>query len=241
MQDTEKEFKPTSWAIDNKIAVYVGVVFICLAGIMTYNRLPKENFPEVVFPQIFVSTIFPGASPTDVENLVSKQIEKQVKSIAGVKKITSNSVQDFSNVIIEFETDVEVKEAKRQVQEAVDKAKADLPTALPDDPQVIDIDISEFPIMNINLSGDYDLQTLKKYAEQMQDRIEALKEIRRVDIVGALDREIQINVDLFKASLAGVSLDDINGAISYENRIVSGGQIAVDGMKRSLSVNGEYM
>ena len=167
MQDLEKEFKPTSWAIDNKVAIYVMVVFICLAGIMTYNRLPKENFPEVVLPQIFVTSIFPGASPKDVENLVSKPIEKQVKYIAGVKKVTSNSVQGFSSVIIEFETDVEVKEAKREVQEAVDKAKVDLPpvpSSLLDDPQVIDIDLSAQPIMFVNLSGDYDLQTLKKYA-----------------------------------------------------------------------------
>ncbi len=241
MKDIEKEFKPTSWSIDNKVSIYVATAIICLAGVMTYNALPKENFPEVVFPQIYVATVYPGASPTDVENLVTKQIEKQVKSIAGVKKVTSNSVQDFSNVIIEFQTNVEVKEAKREVQEAVDKAKPDLPTDLPDDPQVIDIDISEVPIMNVNLSGDYDLQTLKKYAEQMQDRIESLTEIRRVDIVGALDREIQINVDLFKAALAGVSLDDISAAINYENRIISGGQLSVSGMKRSLSVNGEYL
>jgi multidrug efflux pump subunit AcrB len=241
MKDLEKEFKPTSWSIDNKVVIYVATAFICLAGIMTYNRLPKENFPEVVFPQIFVSTVYPGASPSDVENLVSKEIEKQVKSIAGVKKITSNSVQDFSNVIIEFQTDVEVKEAKREVKEAVDRAKPSLPSALLDDPQVIDIDISEQPIMFINLSGDYDLQTLKKFSEQMQDRIEALTEIRRVDIVGALDREIQINVDIYKAALAGVSLDDISGAIGYENKIVSGGQLAIGGMKRSLSVNGEYI
>ena len=241
MKDSEKEFKPTSWSIDNKVAIYVATAIICIAGMWTYNKLPKENFPEVVFPQIFVVTVYPGASPTDVENLVSKPIEKQVKSIAGVKKITSNSVQDFSNVIIEFETDIEVKEAKREVQEAVDRAKNELPTNLLDDPQVIEIDISAVPIMNVNLSGDYDLQTLKKYAEQMQDKIESLTEIRRVDIVGALDREIQINMDMFKASLAGVSMDDIAGAIGYENRIVSGGQISVDGMKRSLSVNGEYI
>jgi len=240
MQDIEKEFKPTSWSIDNKIAVYVATVIICVAGIMTYNNLPKENFPEVVFPQIYVATVYPGASPSDVENLVTKQIEKEVKSIAGVKKVTSNSVQDFSNVIIEFQTDVEVKEAKRQVQEAVDRAKPDLPTNLLDDPQVIDIDISALPIMNINLSGDYDLQTLKKYAEQMQERIESLKEIRYVDIVGALDREIQINVDMFKAALAGVSFDDIANGIRYENMIVSGGQLSVSGMKRSISVNGEF-
>ncbi len=241
MKDTEKEFKPTSWAIDNKVSIYVATVIICIAGIMTYNSRPKENFPEVVFPQIYVATVYPGAAPTDVENLVTKEIEKEVKSIAGVKKIVSNSVQDFSNVIVEFETDIEVDKAKQDVKDAVDRAKPNLPTNLLDDPEVIDVDISEFPIMNINLSGDYDLQTLKKYAEQLQDEVETVKELRRVDIVGALDREIQINVDLFKAASAGIAFFDIYSAINGENRIISGGQLAVDGMKRSLSVNGEFL
>jgi multidrug efflux pump len=239
MQDSNKEFKPTSWAIDNKISIYVGTLIICIMGIVTYLRLPKENFPEVVFPQIYVATQY-NAPPKDIENLISKQIEKEVKSIAGVKKVTSNSLQSFSNVIVEFETDVDVSEAKREVQDAVDKAKPELPTDLEKEPQVIDIDISEQPIMFVNLSGDYDLPTLKKYADMMQDRFESLGEIRRVDIVGALDREIQVNVDMYKAALAGVSLNDIAQALQFENVILPGGQLSVDGMKRSLSVSGEF-
>lgn len=240
MQDVEKEFKPTSWAIDNKVSIYVATVIICLMGIVTYNTLPKESFPEVVFPQIYISTPIPGAAPTDVENLVTKHIEKQIKSIAGVKKITSNSVQNFSSILVDFETDVDVTEAKRDVQDAVDRAKPDLPDDLPDDPMVQDIDISAMPIMFVNLSGDYDLQTLKRYAEMMQDRFETVKEIRRVDIVGALDREVQINVDMYKAALAGVDLSDIAQAIAGENVLIPGGQLSVNGMKRSLSVSGEY-
>lgn len=239
MQDVEREFKPTSWAIDNKVSIYVATILICIAGISAYIKLPKESFPEVVFPQIYVLTIFQGAPPTDVENLITKELEKEIKSINGIKKITSNSVQNFSSVIIEFETDIDVTEAKRDVQDAVNRAKTELPE-LDKDPEVYEIDISELPIMNINLSGDYDLQTLKRYAEQMQDRIEALPEIRRVDIVGALDREIQVNIDLYKAALAGVSLNDITQAIASENVIVPAGQLAVGGVKRSLSVTGEY-
>lgn len=239
MQDTEKEFKPTSWAIDNKISIYVATVIICLAGIVTYNKLPKESFPEVVFPQIYVLTIYQGAPPTDIENLITKELEKEIKSINGVKEIVSNSVQNYSSVIIEFETDIDVTEAKRDVQDAVNRAKTELPT-LEKDPEVFEIDISEIPIMNVNLSGNYDLQTLKRYAEMMQDKIETVKEIRRVDIVGALDREIQINVDLYKAASAGVSLNDITSAIGQENVIIPGGQLSVAGVKRSLSVSGEY-
>ncbi len=240
MKDLEKEFKPTSWSIDNKVSIYVFTAFICLMGWYTYNRLPKENFPEVVFPQIYVATIYQGASPSDIENLISKQIEKQMKSLTGVKKVTSNSVQNFSNVIIEFETDVDVDKAKQDVKDAVDRAKPDLPSDLKDDPQIIEIDISEVPIMNVNLSGDYDLVTLKKYAEDLQEKIESVSEIRRVDIIGALDREIQVNVDLYRAALAGVSLDDVASAIQFENVIIPGGQVSVDGMKRSLNVTGEY-
>lgn len=240
MQDLNKEFKPTSWSIDNKVSIYIATIFICLFGVITYVSLPKEQFPEVVFPQIYIATIYAGA-PSDVENLITKQIEKQVKSISGIKKVTSNSIQNFSNVIIEFQTDVSIDKAKQDVKDAVDRAKPDLPSDLEDDPQVIDIDISEVPIMNINIAGDYDLETLKEYAEDMQDEIESLTEIRRVDIVGALDREIQINLDMFKAALAGASMDDIESAISYENRIVSGGEVSVGGMKRSLTVNGEYI
>ncbi len=240
MKDTEKEFGPTSWSIDNKMSIYVATAFITIMGMVAYLVLDKENFPEVVFPQIIVATVYQGASPTDIENLISKQLEKQMKSISGVKKITSNSVQNFSNVIVEFDTDVDVRKAKQDVKDAVDKAKTDLPTDLKDDPQVIEIDISEVPIMNVNLSGDFDLQTLKRYAEDLQDKIESVSEIRRVDMIGALDREIQINVDLYRASLAGVSLDDIASSITYENVIVPGGQLSVGGMKRSLNVSGEY-
>ncbi|QEC53640.1 multidrug efflux pump subunit AcrB [Anseongella ginsenosidimutans] len=240
MKDIFKEFKGSSWAIENRTSVYIATVIICLAGLFTYIGLPKEQFPEVVFPQIYVSTVYPGTGPADMENLVTKPIEKQVKSIKDVEKVTSNSLQDFSNIIIEFDTDVDVEVAKQRVKDAVDKAKPDLPTDLPDDPEVIDIDISQLPIMNINLSGSYDLVRLKEYAEDMQDRIETLPEITRVDIVGALEREIQVNVDLYKMQSAKVSFSDIEQAIASENVTVSGGQVSVDGMKRSLSVNGEY-
>lgn len=239
MQDLNKEFKPTSWAIDNKVSIYVATIIICIAGILVYIGLPKENFPEVVFPQIYVATVY-NAPPKDIENLITKQIEKQVKSLSGVKKVTSNSMQNFSNVIIEFETDIDVADAKREVQNAVDKAMPDLPTDLENEPEVIDIDISEVPIMFVNLSGDYDLQTLKRYAEMMQERFESLPEIRRVDIVGALDREIQINVDMYKAANAGVALMDIGQAVGNENVILPAGELSVDGMKRSLSVSGEF-
>lgn len=240
MKDIFKEFKPTSWSIDNKTSIYILTVMITLAGLMSYNSLPKEQFPEVVFPQIYVATIYPGASPLDIENLISKPLEKQVKSISGVKKITSSSIQDFSNVIVEFGTDVPVAVAKQKVKDAVDKAKKDLPTDLKQEPSVIDIDLSQMPIMNVNLSGDYDLVKLKQFAEVLKDRIESLSEITRVDLIGALDREIQVDVDLYKMNAANITMGDIQRAIQYENMTQSGGLLPMGGMKRSLSIKGEF-
>ena len=101
MSDKFKEFKPSSWSIDNRTSIYILTIFITLAGLSAYNNLPKENFPDIVVPQIIVNTVYPGTSPADMENLVTMPLEKQMKSISGVKKITSNSQQDFSNIIVD--------------------------------------------------------------------------------------------------------------------------------------------
>lgn len=235
-----KEFFATSWAIDNKTSVYVLAVFIVLIGMVSYSTIPKEQFPEIIIPTILVSTPYPGTSPTDMENLVTRPIEKQVKSVAGVKKITSNSLQDYSVIVVEFNTDVPASEAKQKVKDAVDKARTDLPNNLPKDPDVRDIDFSEIPIMYINISGQYDLNKLKKYADRLQDKIETLKEITRVDIVGAPEREIQINVDMYKMQAASVSFRDIETAVAYENMTISGGSIPIGSMRRSIRVVGQF-
>jgi multidrug efflux pump len=240
MIDKFKEFKPSSWSINNRTSIYFLTVIITLSGLATYNALPKENFPDIVIPQIFVSTIYPGTSPEDMENLVVKPLEKQLKAMSGVKKITSNSQQDFSNIIVEFNTDVEVAEAKRRVKDAVDKARSDLPTDLPNDPNVQDINFSDIPILYINMAGDYPLDKLKDYADELKDRIESLKEITRVDMVGALEREIQVNVDMYKIQAARISMRDIENAIAYENMTISSGTVEMEGLRRSISVKGEF-
>jgi multidrug efflux pump len=239
MEQKFKEFKPTSWSIDNKTSIYVLAIIVSVFGIISYISLPKEQFPEIVIPTVLVQTIYPGTSPSDIENLITKPLEKNLKSINGVKKITSSSIQDFSMISVEFNPDEEVAESKQKVKDAVDRTN-DLPQDLPNKPTVIDIDLSQIPIMYINLSGKYNLDRLKKYAEVMQEHIEGLKEITRVDIVGALDREIQVNVDMFKLQAASLSFNDIIGKISNENVTISGGNIDMQGMRRSVRVVGEF-
>jgi multidrug efflux pump len=232
-------FNPSVWPISNRRAMYVITVLLCLFGYLAYNNLAKEQFPEIKFPQIIVQTVYPGTSPANMENLVTKPLEKQLKNLSGIKKVTSNSFQDFSVIIAEFNTDVEVPKAKLDVQDAVDKAKADpngLPKGLPQDPTVKEIDVSELPIMYVNISGNYDFARLENYSDKIKERIESLKEVKRVEVVGGLDREIQVNVDLYKMQAAQLSFRDIQGAIAYENIEATPGQVAVDGEQRILSI-----
>ena len=179
MEKKFKEFGPTSWSIDNKTAIYLLTVFITLAGILAYNALPKEKFPDIVLPQISVVTVYPGAAPKNVENLVTKPIEKKLKGITGVKKITSNSVQGLSFIMVEFNSDQDVAKAKQAVKDKVDEAEADLPPS-PNEivapPRVAEIEFSEMPILFVNVSGDYNLDQLKRYADDLKDKIEGLKE-----------------------------------------------------------------
>lgn len=235
-----KELGFTKWCINNSTSVYIFTIIICLAGYIAYERIPKELFPDIVVPTISIATIYPGATPQDVENLISKPIEKQLKSINGIKKISSSSVSDFSLVIAEFSTDLDPKLCKQRVSDAVDKAKKDLPDDLKEDPNIQEFDFSEIPIMNINIAGDFPLDRIKFFADQLKDRIESNKEITRVDIVGGVDREIQINVDLYRMNAAGITFGDIESAVMRQNLNISGGELKVGDLRRNIRITGEF-
>ena len=240
MVDKFKEFKFSSWAIDNKVTVYLLTIFISIVGVMTYNSLPKENFPDITVPTIYINTINGGNSPTNIENTITKPIEKRLKALSGVKKFTSTSLQDVSVIVVEFHTNVKVDVAKQKVKDAVDEARADLPQTLTREPMIKEIAFSEIPIMYINIAGNYDLKELKKYAEDLQDRIEGLKEINEVKLVGVLDREIQVNLDMYKMQAAQLTLTDVQRAIASENLSLSGGNVPLNGMKPTLSIKSEF-
>ncbi|MFI5218389.1 MAG: efflux RND transporter permease subunit [Bacteroidia bacterium] len=240
MQDTHKEFKPSSWAIDNRVSIFILTLILTIAGIIAYNNIPKESFPDISLPSVYVTVAYPGTSPKDMENLVVRPIEKECKSISGVKKIKSNSLQDFASVVVEFNSEENIVEAKRKVKDAVDRAKKDLPTDLPSDPSIDEINFSDLPIMYVNISGNYDLATLKKYADDAKEKLESLKEIKKVDLIGALERQIQINVDMNKMQASGLSMGDIERAVKFENMTVPGGTVNMSGVRRSLSVSGEF-
>ena len=235
-----REFGLSSLSVDNRTSIIILTFIIVVIGAFSYFSMPKENFPEVVFPTIYVGTPYPGNSPVDMENLVTRPIEKELKGISGVDNITSTSIQDYSTIIVEFTTDVDLSKALQDVKDAVDQAKSELPTDLDQDPNVFEINLQDLPIMYINLSGNYSNDELEEYAEYLQDEIEAMSEIQEANISGLLEREIRVDADIYKMDAREVTFSDIQNAIAAENVTISGGNLKTGDFRRTLRVAGEF-
>lgn len=243
MNKVLKEFKLSTWSIHNKMTVFVLIGMIFLAGIFSYQNMPREAFPEVVVPQIFISTPYPGNSAIDIEKLITRPLEKEINGISGVDEIISTSIEGFSSIQVKFDFSITPTEALRKVKDKVDAAKSDkdFPTDLPADPNVQEMNFAELmPIMNINLSGDFSMDQLKEYGKYLEDEIEKVPEISKVDIRGIQDKEIEISVDLYKMEISQISFNDIAMAIKNENMTISGGDLLEEGIRRSVRVIGEF-
>lgn len=230
--DKEKKgyryFGLTNLALKNKNTIFLLAALFFFFGIFSYRILPKELFPDVVIPMVMVTTTYPGNPPIDMENLITRPLENEINTITGIQKLSSVSNQDVSNIFVEFQTDIDIQSALQDVKDAVDRAMADLPGDLPSDPMVMDIDFSEFPIINVNLSGDFTINELKRFADYLEEEFEAIPEISKVDITGLDEREIQINVNPLVLDALQLSFQDLDNAIAQENISMAGGSVLFD-------------
>lgn len=240
-----KEFSVSSWAIDNKMTVYVIMAIVLFLGGFAYYTMPREAFPEIIETKIYVSSVNPGNSAEDVEKFITEPLEEEFKGVGGVKEITSTTLQDYSIIIVEFEESVDIPVAKQLVKDKVDQVKAEttwptLTNGAKVEPNVFDLNFSEeMPILNINLTGDYPVQQLKNYAEYLQDKIEMLPQIKEATIRGVEDKEVEIAVDIYKMTASQVSFDNIINAIKGENSTISGGNIIKNGVQKNIRITGE--
>ena len=236
-------FGITKMAIKNRTTVMVLTLIIFVAGLGAYISMPKEAFPEVVIPQVYVSTIYPGNSPLDIEKLLTRPIEKEIKSISGIDEISSTSFQGVSTIEVKFDFSVTPEEALRKVKDKVDIAMSDpdFPSDLSSDPNVFGMNFSEImPILNINLSGEFSLDMLNEYAEYLEDKIEDIPQINEVDIRGINDKEVKVELDLLKMDATKINFQNVADAINFENMTISGGNVLIDGFNRSIRVVGEF-
>ncbi len=235
-----RDFKLTTLSLKNRNTVFLLTFVIVLFGGISYKGLPKELFPDIVIPTILIQTTYPGNAPIDIENLITRPIEKEIEGINGISELSSTSAQDASMIFVEFNTGTDIQDALTDVKDAVDKSMSELPNDLLYDPLVMDIDLSEFPIININLSGDFSLEELREYAEYLEDEIESISEISKVELQGLNEKEIRIDVDLHKMEIADLTFYDIEMAVMAENVSISGGEIKLGSSRRSIRTIGEF-
>lgn len=241
----EKESFFSSWAVDNRTTVYVLTFIIVIMGIFAFMSMPRESFPEVVENKIYISSIYPGNSAEDVEKLITKELEDKFKNVSGVNKVSSNSFQDYGLIIVEFDEKIPLAEAKTRIKDKVDEAKGDqdwptLDSGSKVEPSVFDLNISEeVPILNINIKGNYPKFKLKQYAEDIKDDLEDISEVKEATILGVDDSEVEVAVDLYKMNAAGVSFDQIIGAIRGENVTISGGNLVTQGNRENVRIKGQ--
>ncbi|NQZ77114.1 MAG: efflux RND transporter permease subunit, partial [Ekhidna sp.] len=240
----DKEFKLSSWAIDNPSVIYVMIAIFLYVGFSSYQAMPREDFPEIKETKIYISTPFPGNTAEDIERLITDPLEDDLKDVSNVVEIVSTSQEDYSIITVEFDEEITVETAKQKVKDKVDGRKAgeDWPlfNGAKVEPNVFDLTLSEeMPIMNINISGDYPVARLKEFGEYLEDEIEDLPEIKGVDIRGAQEKEVEVAVDVYKMMAAKVSFTDVLQAISNGNMTMSAGNIKSSGQRRTIRVLGE--
>lgn len=240
----EKEFGLSSWAINNKTTIYVAMMILLFMGVSAYFSMPRENFPEIKETKIYISSIYPGNTSEDIEKLITEPLEDKLKMISNVVKIESTSQEDYSMIMVEFDENITVDQAKQKVKDEIDTETSteDWPTfnGAKVEPGVMDISMSEqIPIININLSGDYPVEKLKEYGEYLEDEIEDLPEIKEVDIRGVQKKEVEIAVDIYKMMASKVSFTDISNAINGGNVNISAGNLVASGQRRTISILGE--
>ena len=243
-KNINKEFGLSSWAIQNKTTIYMMMAIILFLGISAYFNMPRESFPEIKETKIYVSSVFPGNTAEDVEKLITTPLEDKLKTVSNVVKITSTSQEDVSLIVVEFDENIEVEFAKQKVKDEIETeiSGEDWPifNGAKVEPNVFALSMSEeMPILNINISGDYPVGKLKEYGEYLEDKIENLLEIKKVDIRGAQEREVEVAVDIYKMMAAKVSFNDVIGAINNGNVTMSAGNFIASGQRRTIRVIGE--
>ncbi|MFK7746970.1 MAG: efflux RND transporter permease subunit [Kordia sp.] len=239
-----KEFKISSWAIDNPTIIYVIMGLLLVLGLSAYFSMPREDFPEIKETKIYISTIYPGNTAEDIEKLIVDPLEDQIKNISNVVEVTSTSQEDYGIIVVEFDEGITVEAAKTKIKDKVDteKGSEDWPTfnGAKVEPNIFDLNLSEeVPILNINIIGDYRIEKLKEYAEDLEDEIEDLDQIKQVDIRGAQEKEVEVAVDVYKMMAAKVNFEDIRSTIANGNVTISAGNLISSGQRRTIRLIGE--
>jgi CzcA family heavy metal efflux pump len=230
----------TELAIKWKSSVFLLMILIIIFGVLAYIGLPKESNPDIPIPYVIISTAYEGVAPSDIESLIALPIERKLKGLDGVKQVSSYCSEGISNIIIEFMSGQDLTDALQRVKDKVSSAKADLPRDLRSDPMVFDLNISDFPVMELSIAGDIPEAVMKKIADEMKDRIEGLKGVQEAVISGARTRIILIEFDYERLQAYKLNILEIASALQQENVNIPGGSMDIGRGKYLLRIPGEF-
>jgi len=205
------------YALKRQVTVLALLVLIVIAGVYCYVTLPRESFPDITIPYVFVTTTYEGVAPEDMEELITIPIERKLKGIDDVEEIRSTSAEGLSTVAIKFLPKVDIDDALQKVRDKVDQAKNDLPAELEDDPVIKEVNFSDMPVIRVVLSGPFSLRRLQNLAEDIQDRLESIAGVLEARLTGGLEREIHVEFDLDRVGAYNVPFSSIVGSVTNSN------------------------
>ena len=232
--------KITDLAVKRSLTVFTLMAMVLILGAGSYMGLPRESTPDVKIPYVMVMAPYLGTSPADMENLVTRKLEQQLKGIADLEEMISNSNEGISQISLEFNTDVEMSDALQMVRDAVEMAKPELPDEVREDLVIQELSASDWPILQILLSGDYDPVVLKDVAEDLQEEIERIDGVLAVGLNGTVQQEVQVAVDPERLRFYDLSLQDVIDAVTLENVNIPGGELAMGTYEYQVRVPGEF-
>ena len=228
------------WLFFLKKRQFTWLLMVALIGAGFYSvyLIPKESAPEVIIPIGIVTTIYPGASAADVEELVTNKLESSLESIDGVKKITSTSRDGVSVITAEFNASADVDKSIQKVKNAIDIGKQELPTDAKD-PIVNEVNFADQPVHVISISSDLDPVSFTKLSQDLSDEFEKVPGVSKVQISGIRDRQVQVTIDSASLSTYGLSIGDVVGALSAANLSLPIGTIRTDGVEYAIRYEGK--
>jgi hydrophobic/amphiphilic exporter-1 (mainly G- bacteria), HAE1 family len=230
----------SSASINRPITTYICCMVAVLLGGIAFVRLPVDLMPETEFPTISVRTNYEGVGPEEIENIITRPIERALASAPGVDRITSSSSEGSSSVRVMFDWGTNLDEAANEIRTRVDRVRGSLPLEA-EPPTIFKFDVSQFPVMFLALSGDMDPRSLRRFAEEeIQYRLERLPGVAAVDVRGGLRREIQVNLILDKVKALDLSTQQVVNAIRAENLNQPVGPVKEGGYELLLRTQGEF-
>ena len=231
---------PSQIAIRNPVFIFIMILVIGLAGFNAYKSIPREAAPDIQIPLLIVTTPFPGASPEDVESLITNKAEQELQTIKNLKKIKSTSSESVAVLTLEFTSDFDISDARTKVREKMNKIKPDFPSDA-EDYQITEINLSEQPLMILNIAGDMGLLGLTNLADEVKKEIEGIPGILEVRRAGGLEKEIRVYVNPEKLNYYNLDLNQVSSSIRSENTNLPGGSVTMGPTKYLIRVPGEFI